>query len=146
MTDFASSNFAGVLVIGTLAYLWSTIVRQAHHEKVPMAVGNPSAEPEVDPTRWRHDGAQDITDYSGNRPGVSDEHTQWLFNDINAATGFTPRLPPKLVTNQHSQSGTTAWATLRADDRTPHPETPADPTPPSDPISSRLDPHGYTVG
>ena len=37
---------------------------------------SPSAECEVDPNRWKHNGAQPVAWKSGNRPLISDDYTR----------------------------------------------------------------------
>ena len=44
----------------------------------PKAIGSPSAQLEVDPTRWRHNGEQPISYHDGNQMPFEDEQVKRL--------------------------------------------------------------------
>lgn len=136
MSGFVSNLTALGVFLG-LTYLWRRSVHDRHEiaqkqQEINMKAGNPSADAEVDPTRWRHDGAQPLQQFEGNRrPVPSEPHTQNLLQSVNSQTGVNPTLPPQIIKQNRPpspQHQTTKadewWVTPRYDAKTPHPEVP----------------------
>jgi len=70
----ASDAFGwAILVAGSIMYMHS----QGEVPK-PKLVGSPSAQLEVDPTRWRHDGEQPTHHHEGNQMPYEDEQVTRL--------------------------------------------------------------------
>lgn len=132
-----SANLTAMVVFFGLTWLWGKSMRDreqiaVEQQEINMKIGNPSAEAEVDPTRWRHDGAQPLQQFEGNRrPVPSEPHTEKLLISVNKQSGVTPTLPPTVVTQhrppspqQHTTKAEEWWFTPRYETRTPHPEVP----------------------
>lgn len=62
-----------ILVAVSVAYMHS----QGEVPK-PKVIGSPSAQLEVDPTRWRHNGEQPISYHDGNQMAFDDEQVKRL--------------------------------------------------------------------
>jgi hypothetical protein len=62
-----------ILVAVSVAYMHT-------HSEIPKpkALGSPSAQLEVDPTRWRHNGEQPISHREGNQMPFEDEQVKRL--------------------------------------------------------------------
>lgn len=100
----ASSEAASVIVVvGMLCLYWSTAASPADVGSTNMKVGVPAVS-NLDPTRHRHDGAQPITQWDGNRVGVHDERDAALVKWVNHHTGHTPPQPPAMTVQSHSHA------------------------------------------
>lgn len=117
MDSNLNGNAGALLVLGAIVYLgWSVgwqvpwFATHVDQPKTPLNVGSPSAEGEVDPTRWAVGAYQPVTQTDGNRPPIPDPYVEWHL--LPSIGGTAP--PPKLNALWHggpgdlpAQSGTT---------------------------------------
>lgn len=69
-----ASEVVGWIFIGAVALL-----AMRAQTTTPAAVGTPSAQNEVDPTRWRHEGEQPLSFKDGNRRAEPDPVVHELY-------------------------------------------------------------------
>ena len=70
-----NGNLGALLMLAGVIWLgYSTDWRPwaETYEKVKLDIGSPSAEAEIDPTRWSTNGSQPVTYIDGNRPHIPD--------------------------------------------------------------------------
>lgn len=71
------ADAAGWMIITAVAVLYA---RSNSGVPTPKSVSGPSAENELNPLRWRHDGVQPTFHKDGNKAGHVDEQVQELMN------------------------------------------------------------------
>ncbi|AUD57295.1 hypothetical protein [Pleurochrysis sp. endemic virus 2] len=74
-----TSEDVGSLLLLLAAMAYTQLQRRVSAEKIM----SPSAQAEINPTRWSHDGEQDASRQNGNQERIFDEHVSSIIPYLN---------------------------------------------------------------